>query len=275
MSFNSDILNYLKNKKFVPSKKMGQNFLISDDYQKKIVNLLEIQKDDNVLEIGPGLGSLTRWIYEYQDINFTLVELDKRLFEKLNAIYKNASLINDDILKYDLTKSFDIENKSKNKVVSNLPYSISSKSIIKIVKSNLFAKAVFMIQKEMGERITAKVNSKKYNNFTVLLNILCDIKKEFDVQNTVFVPQPEVDSTVISITNKTDFDFSKTGLLEKFLKMCFSQKRKKIINNLKPFMDIEKANKILELANIDKTIRPENIPINDFVKMFEVYLKCI
>ncbi|MDE5553391.1 MAG: hypothetical protein K2I67_02480, partial [Malacoplasma sp.] len=88
MSFNADILNYLKKEKFVPSKKMGQNFLISDEYQKRIVEILDLQNNDNVLEIGPGLGSLTRWIIE-KNVNLKLVELDKYEYWK-NQGYFNS-----------------------------------------------------------------------------------------------------------------------------------------------------------------------------------------
>lgn len=271
MSFNSEIISYLKKEKFVPSKKMGQNFLISDEYQKKIVDVLKIKEKDNILEIGPGFGSITRWILEYKNINLKIVELDKRLHEMLKNKHKNIEVINDDILKFDLFKYYKLEDKQQNKVVSNLPYSVSSKAIIKLVKSNLFETCVFMIQKEMADRITAKVGSKKYNNFTILLNILCSIKKEFDVPNTVFIPQPEVTSTVISITNNKDFDFSKTEKLERFLKICFSQKRKKIFNNLKHYYPSDKIELILKKCNVSKDIRPEQIPIEKFLEMFEEF----
>ena len=252
---------------------MGKNFLISDEYQKRIVEILDLQNNDNVLEIGPGLGSLTRWIIQ-KNVNLKLVELDKRLFEFLNNKYSSIEIINDDILKLDLSNFFSLQEREKNKVISNLPYSISSKAIIKLVKSNLFNDCVFMIQKEMGERITAKVGSKKYNNFTVLLNILCSIEKKFDVPNSVFIPKPEVMSSVILIKNNLNFDFDKTEYLEKFLKICFSQKRKKIINNLKNNIPIDKINLILDTCKINKDIRPEQITIESFKKMFEVYLSC-
>lgn len=273
MNFNKNIFNYLKKENFVPSKKMGQNFLISEEYQKKIVDVLNLKEQENILEIGPGFGSLTRWICE-KKVNLKLIELDKRLFDFLIKKYPQLQIINDDILKIDLNNFYSINEKQKNKVISNLPYSISSKAIIKLVKSNLFSFCVFMVQKEMAERITAKVGTKKYNNFTVLLNILCNVQKKFDVPSSVFVPSPEVTSTVIVIENNLNFDFNNVALLEKFLKMCFGQKRKKIFNNLKNYLPIEKINLILDSNKIDKNNRPEQISVENFLKMFEVYLSC-
>lgn len=273
MSFNSNIFDYLKNKNFVPSKKMGQNFLVSDEYQKKIVDILDLKCDENILEIGPGFGSLTRWIWQ-KKVNLKLIELDKRLCDFLQKKYPSVKVINDDILKIDLNDYYLNVEKQKNKVISNLPYSISSKTIIKLVKSNLFDFCVFMVQKEMGERIIAKVGTKKYNNFTVLLNILCNIQKKFDVPSCVFVPTPKVISTVIVIKNNQNFDFNKVEQLEKFLKICFSQKRKTIFNNLKCYLSLEKINSVLNSCCVNKDARPEQISKENFLKMFEVYLSC-
>ena len=194
-----------------------------------------------------------------------MIELDKRLVEFLKKEFNDLSIINADILKFDFN---ELDNNQSYKIISNLPYSISSKVIFKILKFSNFSEAVLMVQKEMADRITSKVGSRKYNNFTVLLKITSEIERLFDVSNTCFFPKPEVGSTVIRFKRKKDFDFSKFKDLESFLLKCFSQKRKTILNNLKPFYEKEKILKILFKYNIDPTNRPETISHDLFLKLF-------
>lgn len=254
---------FMKKNKFFASHKMGQNFLINEKIKQKIVESLEIEKEDKVLEIGPGFGALTKIVLSKTN-NLTVVELDKRLVEFLKNEYPNLEIINTDVLRFDF-ENFSKEEKYK--IISNLPYSISSKIIFKILKYSNFSKSVLMVQKEMADRITAKMGSKKYNNFTILLRLTSEIKKLFDVSNTCFFPKPQVDSTVISFERKESFDFAHFEKLESFLLKCFSQKRKTIFNNLKHYFPKEKIDQILKKYEINSTIRPENIQEDIYLKM--------
>ncbi|MDE5545559.1 MAG: 16S rRNA (adenine(1518)-N(6)/adenine(1519)-N(6))-dimethyltransferase RsmA, partial [Malacoplasma sp.] len=226
---------FIKKNKFFASKKLGQNFLTNEIIKQKIVDSLNINDSDFVLEIGPGFGALTKLILK-KSKNLTVIELDKRLVEFLKEEFPNLKIINQDILK------FDFNNLALNnyKIISNLPYSISSQIIFKILKHSNFSEAILMVQKEMAERVVAKAGTKKYNNFTILLNLTSNITKLFNVSNSCFFPKPEVESTVIKFSKKENFDFKNFDILEDFLKKCFLQKRKTLFNNLKKFYSKEK-----------------------------------
>ncbi|MDE6429368.1 MAG: 16S rRNA (adenine(1518)-N(6)/adenine(1519)-N(6))-dimethyltransferase RsmA, partial [Malacoplasma sp.] len=188
---------FIKKNKFFASKKLGQNFLTNEIIKQKIVDSLNINDSDFVLEIGPGFGALTKLILK-KSKNLTVIELDKRLVEFLKEEFPNLKIINQDILK------FDFNNLALNnyKIISNLPYSISSQIIFKILKHSNFSEAILMVQKEMAERVVAKAGTKKYNNFTILLNLTSNITKLFNVSNSCFFPKPEVESTVIKFSKK-------------------------------------------------------------------------
>lgn len=260
---NKKFQSFMKKENFFPSKKMGQNFLIDQNTKEKIVNTIEINEDDNVVEIGPGFGALTKIILT-KTKNLEVIELDKRLVEFLTNEFPGLKIYNSDVLKFD----FKNLKKEKYKIVSNLPYSVSSKIILKLLKEANFDKALFMVQKEMADRLIAKCGSKKYNNFTVLLSITSKIKKEFDVPPSCFYPKPEIYSTIISFSKNEAFDFDNFQKLEKFLLKTFSQKRKTIFNNLKNYFDISLINKVLSEFNIDPKTRPENIEVNIYKEMY-------
>lgn len=261
---NNKYKKFLEENKFLPSKKMGQNFLINESIKKKIVDLLDVKKEDNIIEIGPGLGALTKYLIQISK-KITLIELDKRLVEFLKNNFKDIKIYNDDILKFD----FNLLDQNQYKVISNLPYSVSSKVIIKILKEEKINFAVFMLQKEMVDRMIAKCGTKKYNNFSVLVSLFCKIEKKIDVSPNSFFPAPEVTSTVISLTKNKDLNFKEFKKIEKFLQNCFSQKRKTIFNNLKNFYDKNKILKILEDQKIDKNTRPEEIEPEIFKRIYK------
>lgn len=263
---NNEILKYLKNNNFFPSKKLGQNFLMNNDFKKRIVNSIEINNNDFVLEIGPGFGALTKYILEKTN-NVTLIEFDKRLAEILNNNFKNIEIINNDVLKVNLKSIFD-SNKDKEKsiVISNLPYSISSQILINLLKIQKVDYMVLMVQKEMSDRITSKIGSKKYNGFSIIISLISKVEKLFDVPPSAFHPMPNVVSTVLKITpfKNIDFDIFK---LEKFLRICFLNKRKKLINNLKTkFSEKIIIDSFLKL-NIDINSRPENLKPFEFINL--------
>ncbi|MGL4647239.1 MAG: 16S rRNA (adenine(1518)-N(6)/adenine(1519)-N(6))-dimethyltransferase RsmA [Mycoplasmoidaceae bacterium] len=261
---NKELINYLKKNNFIPSKKMGQNFLICNNYKKAIVDLLKINDNDQIIEIGPGFGALTSLIYG-QTKNLKLIELDKRIHEYLQNQYPGIEIINNDILKLNL---LDYCAKDKvNKVISNLPYSVSSKAIIKILKCLLIDESILMIQKEVAQRIIAKENSRNYNGFSVFVQLVALPEIMFDVPNTVFYPQPIVTSSIIKLTHKHDLDFD-INQMEQFIRKCFNKKRKTIFNNLKDYYSSHEINEVLKELEIDKNLRPENISVSLYKKMY-------
>lgn len=264
---NKKIMQFLKDNNFFPSKKLGQNFLMSADFKKKIVDCAQINDNDFVLEIGPGFGALTDYIIQKTN-DITLIEFDKRLFELLSKKYNNINLINSDVLKVNLKNIFEQKqnNNRKSIVISNLPYSISSQVLINLLKTCMIDHMVLMVQKEMSDRITSKIGSKKYNGFSILISLLADVHKEFDVPPNVFYPEPHVVSTVLKVIPKKDIDFD-INKLEKFIRVCFLNKRKKLVNNLKTNYKEKVIYQVFDKLNIDYNVRPENLEPNMFIKL--------
>ena len=270
---NKQIHNFMKQESFVASKKMGQNFLSSLPIKKRIVESTNLQKGDFVIEIGPGLGAITEILLSYP-INLLAVELDKRLFDHLQkkfSSYANFSIINNDVLKEDLQTI--IENKSNQKdaiVVANLPYSISSKIVLKLMKTTNVSKCIIMVQKEMAERLAAKVGSKDYNAFTALVSLYLDVKYLFTVGPKNFVPAPKVDSAVIELRRVDDKEISleKIDEYESFLRLAFQNKRKTLVNNLSSQFDKQLIQQVLEDNKLIPTIRAEAISAKQLIKIY-------
>lgn len=266
-----EIINFMNEKNFYPSKKMGQNFLLFNDYKQRIVNSIDIDEDTYVFEIGPGFGAITEFIYK-KTKQLTVIEFDKRLFEFLSNKFKNEiTLINADILKFDISGEIEKHKNKKIKVISNLPYSISSQVIINLLKTQKIDEMVLMVQTEMANRIISKPNSKKYNGYSVLLNILCDVEKLFDVPPSAFYPEPNVYSTVIRLKpkkNNSDLDIEK---FEKFLKLLFSEKRKKIVNNLKKEYTLKTIQEVLNKFAIDENTRAEQLTSKQIIELFKEF----
>tara|TARA_Y100000768_G_scaffold67869_1_gene47523 strand:+ start:6907 stop:7644 length:738 start_codon:yes stop_codon:yes gene_type:complete len=234
-----------------PKKKWGQNFLVDRNIIKKILDTLEIKSKDQILEIGPGQGALT---FSIKSQRVFAVEIDKYLCDLLSIKkQKNLTIINEDILKTN------IENLKINKVVGNLPYNISSQIIFKILKNNNWDIAIFMVQKELAERIISKEGSKQYGRISVMIQSLCDVKREFNVSSNCFSPKPNVSSTIISLKKKKEVAFNYKRL-EQVVKKIFSQRRKKIKNTL---TQISNYNELSQYS--DK--RPEQISVEDYIKI--------
>lgn len=265
---NNKILKYLKDNNFFPSKKLGQNFLMNNDFKKRIVNSIEINNNDFVLEIGPGFGALTKYILE-KTSNVTLIEFDKRLAEVLSNNFKNIEIINKDVLRVDLKSIFNSKKiKEKSIVISNLPYSISSQILINLLKIQTIDYMVLMVQKEMSDRITSKIGSKKYNGFSIIISLIANVEKLFDVPPSAFHPMPNVVSTVLKVTpiKNVNFDILK---MEKFLRICFLNKRKKLVNNLKTkFNEKIIIDSFLKLS-ININSRPENLEPFEFINLMK------
>ncbi len=234
-----------------PKKKWGQNFLTDPNIIKKILNILNASSKDHVLEIGPGQGALT---FSIKAKNISAIEVDKDLCTLLSEKkQQNLIIENENFLKTNL------KNIRFNKIIGNLPYNISSQIIFKILNDKSWELAVFMIQKELADRIISKEGSKQYGRISVMIQSLCIVKKEFNVSPNCFSPKPNVSSTIISLKkkNKHDFDYQK---LEYVVKKSFSQRRKKIKNTLTQISDYVELKDYLNK-------RPEQISVKDYIKI--------
>jgi len=258
----------LLNKNF-PLKSFGQNFLIRESILKKIASFAEIKEDDFVLEIGPGFGNLTKELAKKAK-KVLAVEKDKRMVSLAKEFlknFKNVEILNEDILKIDLSK---LNLPKKYKVVGNLPYHISKPVIQKFLKAkekpNLM---IFLVQKEVAQRICAKAPKTNFLalfvQFYAKAKILDYVKKEY------FWPRPKVDGAILKIEPlKNGYEkIIDPEIFFKVLKAGFSHPRKQLINNLTSFLgqDKIKITEILEKNKILKTKRPENLNLKTWVKL--------
>lgn len=261
----SQVNNYLKKNNFVPSKKMGQNFLINDGINKKIISVSDISNNDNVIEIGPGLGAITKHILNETN-NFFAIELDKRLYANLRQTFPNLVIYNDDVLSFDFNNYLLELGWNQVKVIANLPYSISSKIILILLNIKQIKDINILVQKEMAERILAKPLTKNYNAFTVLVQSFATIEHKLSVNKNEFVPKPNVDSWFISIKkHDLNLDFEDYS---HFLKLCFISRRKKMFNNLLKFYDNKIVRSIFDKFGLDDNIRAEELSKDLFIEMF-------
>jgi len=249
-------------------KKYGQNFLNDTNILNKISNSVNPTENDLFIEIGPGSGNLTKELQKH-NCNIICYEIDTSLEERLNNI-KGAKT---NIIFQDFMES-NIEDDIKNikydnlYVVANIPYYITTPIIEKITFSNLNPQAlVLMMQKEVGERLTAKPNTKDYGYITVLLNYFYDINILFNVSRKCFYPEPNVDSVVVKFIPKENkkVDINKFNT---FLKQAFQFKRKNLKNNLKNY-DLTKIVSILQKHGYSLNDRAENIPLEVFIDIID------
>jgi len=255
-------------------KSLGQNLLIDKNIINKILCLTNI-KNKNVLEIGPGTGNLTRYIFEKRPNSLLLIEKDKKFCDLLNLKFnnlKNYKIINEDILKFNLNSNFKGEI-----VFGNLPYNISTQILAKLIKyEKLYPqieKIIFMFQKEVADRILAKPNNKNFSRITILTNLKLDIIHNFKVSKDCFFPTPKIDSKVIAFKPKAMVKYKIKNIenLEKITQIFFAGKRK-MIN--KPFSKIFKNyKKVAKLLNINLNKRPSELSCENFYEITEKYEK--
>ena len=260
----------LQSKEFVFKKKYGQNFIIDENIINNIATKANIDKDTLVIEIGPGAGSLTNVIAKYAK-NVVCYEIDTTLDEILRTNLKehsNVEIIYEDFLKANVLNDLKKYQYKKLYVVANLPYYITTPIIVKLIEDNIpVDKIVVMVQKEVGDRINAKVGSKEYGSLTVFLNYFFNIKKELDVSKNVFIPKPRVDSIVISFTRRENLEeLIDKNLFFNLIRDSFQQKRKTIRNNLKSY-DLDIIEKELKKVGFDLSVRAEQLPLSVFIQL--------
>ena len=253
------------------NKKLGQNFLINEEIINEIVEKADVQKNDVIIEIGPGLGSLTAKLLENAK-KVIAIELDPNMSKILKerfSLYDNFELIENDVLKVNLQEI--ISEYESVKVVANLPYYITTPIIMKLLEDKLKLKSItVMVQKEVGERFCAKPNSKEYGAITISINYYTKPEVIIDVPKENFEPVPEVDSCVIKLDIRDVPPVSLKNEKEFFnlVKAGFSQRRKTINNSLASMGKTkEQVKNVLEKLNIDPKLRAENLTIEQFAEI--------
>jgi len=253
-------------------KSLGQNFLIDKDIINTIINTVSIT-DNEILEVGPGSGNLTREIIRNKPSKIYLVEKDTFLAESLKEIKdERVKIFNDDILK------FDENSLSKNKIIvfGNLPYNISteilSKWITSLKNDYWFSDLVLMFQKEVADRIIAQFNNSAYGRLSILANWRLNINKICDISPASFSPRPKIQSSLIHFTPKKKFAKIKDPInLEKITRIFFSHRRKML---KKPFNQIFNGNnEIIKKFNIDLNLRPQNLDFDTYYQLTIEYEK--
>lgn len=252
---------------FAFKKSFGQNFIREKSVIHNIVDKANIEKDSLVIEIGPGAGALTQELVKHADMVLAY-EIDERLKEYLTDEFKDKKVdfIFEDFLKRNVKEDIKKYTYKNLYVIANLPYYITTPIITKIIEEKLdVKKIVVMVQKEVGDRFSARPSSKEYNSLTVYLNYYYDIKKLFVVSRNVFVPKPNVDSVVVSLNQKEQkLDVKDEDLFFRLVRDSFQYKRKNLKNNLKKY-DLKKIEEVLNIYNFDLTVRAEQLSLEIFV----------
>ena len=259
------------------NKNLGQNFLIDESVIMDACDSANINKEDLVIEIGPGLGTLTKYILERAG-KVICVELDDRMIDILKErffLYENFEIINEDILKVDLHKLIKEEKNGniKNvKIVANLPYYITTPIIMKLLEERLDLQSItVMVQKEVAERLIAVPGEKFTGAITYSVYYYADSENVRIVDKSSFIPEPSVESEVINlkIRENPPVNVNNEELFFKLIKIAFMQRRKTLVNSLSNSGFIEK-NKIIEILkqlNINENIRAEKLSIQDFANI--------
>lgn len=250
-------------------KRYGQNFLNDNNILDKIVNSVEIQKEDLIIEIGPGAGALTKKLVE-KTKNIICFEIDEDLKQFLSPLEDTGvKIIYGDFLKQDINKILDDRKYDNLYIIANLPYYITTPIITKIIDDKLpVNKCIFMVQKEVCDRLKAKPNSKQYNSLSIFIDYYFEVKKVIDVSKNVFYPKPNVDSAVISLTRRLTpkVNIINEEIFFKLIRDSFQYKRKTLKNNLTTY-DLEKITSVLKKYNLDLSIRAEDLSIEQFAEI--------
>lgn len=262
---------------FVFQKKFGQNFLIDPRILDKIIGAADITKDDCVLEIGPGIGSVTQQLIEHAG-KVISIEIDKQLIPILEEQFgecENFRLVHNDVLKVDLAKLIQEESPNKKiKVVANLPYYITTPIIMALLEHNLPIESItVMVQKEVADRLASGPGSKQYGAITVAMNYYCTTSLVTDVPHNCFMPRPNVESAVIKLVlhDKPPVEVNSQTQLLKIVKAAFSQRRKTLLNTLMSNggfnIPKDKFKEILDNSGIGATTRGETLSLEDFARL--------
>lgn len=274
----------MKKYRIKANKSLGQNFLINETVVEKIVESSQISKDDLVIEIGPGLGTLTKYLLEKAQ-KVICIELDKKMIKILKdrfSLYENFDIINNDVLKVNLKELIN-EEKSKSsiknvKIVANLPYYITTPIIMKLLEEKLDLESItVMIQKEVADRLIAIPGEKETGAITYSVYYYATSEEILEVPNNAFIPEPEVTSKVIklNIRKQAPVEVKSRKVMFKIIKCAFLQRRKTLLNalvNANVFSCKEEGINVLKKLNLDENIRAEKLSLENFAQISNMIL---
>ncbi|WP_314730208.1 16S rRNA (adenine(1518)-N(6)/adenine(1519)-N(6))-dimethyltransferase RsmA [Peptostreptococcus stomatis] len=278
LSSHSATMDLVKKHGFKFTKSLGQNFLIDDNIVDKIVAGAGIGPGDKIIEVGPGIGTLTREMASRAEA-LMAVEIDKNLIPILADTlgdYDNVKIVNEDIIKADIRGLID-ENLSGGpvKLVANLPYYITTPIIMRFLEENInVTDIVVMVQKEVAERMNAQPGGKDFGALSVAVQYYCDTEIVVKVPRHLFVPQPNVDSIVIALRIRPErkYKVDDEDLYFKVVKAAFGQRRKTLLNSISSMGNLSKdqVKEALEEAGIDPKRRGETLSLDEFAILSNV-----
>lgn len=256
-----------------PKKRLGQHFLVDRNILAKVVRAAEVQREDAVLEVGPGLGEMTLALAQ-KAAKVIAVEIDSKLVERLRqkvSDIPNVNIILADILKVDFSSFFRQAGKPL-KVVANLPYQISTPLLFRFIESRkLFSSLTLMLQREVVERMIAPPGGKEYGAFSVLVQIVSRPSIRFFIKPSAFFPPPKVESAVVQIAWRGDLMITKEDedWFREVVKSSFSHRRKTLVNSLKHsgISLPPSPEKRMEATGIDPRRRPETLTLQEFIRL--------
>ena len=268
----------LKKYNITANKSLGQNFLINDEVIENTVKAANITDKDLIIEIGPGLGTLTSLLLEKAK-KVIAIELDNRMINILNEcfnLYSNFEIIHQDVLKVDLKNIIETEKREngieKVKIVANLPYYITTPIIMKLLEDKLDVESItVMVQKEVAQRLIATPGEKLAGTITYSVNYYCEVEKVVEVPKESFIPAPEVESEVIKLIlrKKAPVEVKDENKFFKLIKVSFMQRRKTFLNGVSNsgLIEKQKLKNILEELEISENIRGENLSLEQFAQI--------
>lgn len=272
LSSHSKTMEIVKKHGFKFTKSLGQNFLIDDNIINKIITGSNVKSGDKVIEVGPGIGTLTRELADIAD-KVMAVEIDRNLIPILEdtlSDFDNIKVVNQDIIKADI-KSLIEENLDGGpvKLVANLPYYITTPIIMRFLEEKInVTDIVVMVQKEVAERMNATPGGKEYGALSVAVQYYCDTEIIAKVPRHLFVPQPNVDSIVIALRVRPERKYSVKDeeLFFKIVKASFGQRRKTLLNSVSSMGVLEKSRvlEVLQKSGIDEKRRGETLSLEEF-----------
>ncbi|PWF99331.1 16S rRNA (adenine(1518)-N(6)/adenine(1519)-N(6))-dimethyltransferase RsmA [Levilactobacillus bambusae] len=264
-------------------KSLGQNFLTDLNVLNKIVQAADVTENDNVIEIGPGIGSLTEQLAK-RARRVVAFEIDENLLPVLEdtlSPYDNVTIVNEDILQANLPQVIKqtFEPGHPLKLVANLPYYITTPILMNILGSQVdFEVIVVMMQKEVADRLTAKPGIKAYGSLSVAVQFVANTEIAFDVPHTAFIPQPKVDSAIVKLTHREPYPVMPydAHTMMGFVKGCFAHRRKSLWNNLQGIFGKqpevkERIAQVLDELGISAQIRPEKLTVENFIELTNAF----
>ena len=275
LSSHKATMEIVKKHDFKFTKSLGQNFLIDDNIIDKIVDGSLAGQGDKVIEVGPGIGTLTRELASRSE-KVMVVEIDKKLIPILGdtlSDFDNVTIVNEDIMKADIKDLIDKNlDGGPVKLVANLPYYITTPIIMRFLEEDInVTDIVVMVQKEVAERMNANPGKKDFGALSVAVQFYCDTEIVAKVPRHLFVPQPNVDSIVIALRVRSErkYKVEDEDLFFKIVKASFGQRRKTLLNSLTSMGILDKTDisAVLSVAGIDEKRRGETLSLEEFARL--------